>query len=111
MNAPMTSKLSVKENVSKEKLMDDLRMVVADAEELLKATTNQAGEQIAAARSRASDSLRLVKTRLAEAQTSTVERIKVAAQTPDKYVHEKPWQSVGIAATVGILIGVLIGRS
>jgi len=110
MNVPMTTKLSVVENASKEKLMEDLRMVVADAEELLKATANQAGDQIASVRSKASDSLRAAKARLAEAQTSAVERIKVAAQTPDHYVHEKPWQSIGIAATVGILIGVLIGR-
>ena len=110
MNAPMKSKLSVVEHVSKEKLMEDLRMVVADAEELLKATTNQAGEQIAAVRAKANDSVRVAKARLAEAQGSAIERIKLAAQTPDNYVHEKPWQSVGIAATVGILIGVLIGR-
>ena len=110
MNAPMTTKLSVVENVSKEKLIEDLRTVVADAEELLKATANQAGDQIAAVRSKANDSLRAAKARLADAQASTVERIRVAAQTPDHYVHEKPWQSVGIAATVGILIGVLISR-
>ncbi|MFZ5523278.1 MAG: DUF883 family protein [Pseudomonadota bacterium] len=106
----MTTKLSVVENISKEKLMEDLRMVVADAEELLKATASQAGEQIAVVRNRASDSLRAAKARLAEAQATAVERIKVAARTPDNYVHEHPWQSVGIAATVGILIGVLIGR-
>ena len=111
MNAPMTTKLSVVENVSKEKLMEDLRMVVADAEELLKATANQAGDQIASVRSKASDSLRAAKARLAEAQTSAVERIKVAAQTPDHYVHENPWQSVGFAAAVGVLIGVLIARN
>ncbi|MGC2049256.1 MAG: DUF883 family protein [Gallionella sp.] len=111
MNAPMKSKLSVVEHVSKEKLMEDLRMVVADAEELLKATTNQAGEQIAAVRAKANDSVRVAKARLAEAQGSAIERIKLAAQTPDNYVHEHPWQSVGIAATVGILIGVLIGRN
>ena len=110
MNAPMTTKLSVVENVSKEKLMEDMRMVVADAEELLKATANQAGDQIASVRSKANDSLRAAKARMAEAQASAVERIKVAAQTPDHYVHDKPWQSIGIAATVGILIGVLIGR-
>jgi len=98
------------EHVSKEKLMEDLRMVVADAEELLKATTNQAGEQIAAVRTKAGDSLRVAKSRLADAQASAVERIKLAAQTPDVYVHENPWRSVGIAATVGVLIGVLISR-
>lgn len=109
MNAPMTTNLSVIQ-VPKEKLMEDLRLVVSDTEELLKVTANQAGEQIAAVRTKASDSLRLAKARMAEAQASAVERIKIAAQTPDHYVHEKPWQSVGIAATVGILIGVLIAR-
>jgi ElaB/YqjD/DUF883 family membrane-anchored ribosome-binding protein len=83
---------------------------VADAEELLKATTNQAGEHIAAVRSKAGDSLRVAKARLADAQASAVERFKMAAQTPNDYVHENPWQSVGIAAAVGILIGVLISR-
>jgi len=110
MNAPMTTRLSVVENVSKEKLMEDLRMVVADAEELLKATANQTGEQIASVRMKAGESLRAAKVRLAEAQASAIERMKVAAQTPDNYVHEHPWQSVGIAATVGILIGALITR-
>jgi len=37
---------------SKEKLMEDLRLVVSDAEELLRATANQAGEGAAAARAR-----------------------------------------------------------
>jgi ElaB/YqjD/DUF883 family membrane-anchored ribosome-binding protein len=110
MNAPMTNKLSAVDNASKERLMEDLRMVVADAEELMKATANQAGEQVSTVRNKASESLRVAKARLAEAQASAVERLKVAAKTPDHYVHDKPWQSVGIAATVGILIGVLIGR-
>jgi len=108
MNAPMTTKLSVVENVFKERLMEDLRMVVADAEELLKAIANQTGEQIASVSMKAGESLRAAKSRLAEAQESAIDRIKVVAQTPDNYVHEYPWQSVGIAATVGILIGALI---
>lgn len=57
MNTPMTNKLSVVEHVSKEKLMEYLGMVVADAEELLKATSSRAGEQITVARSKANDSL------------------------------------------------------
>jgi ElaB/YqjD/DUF883 family membrane-anchored ribosome-binding protein len=111
MNAPMTTKLSVMDRVSKDKLMDDLRMVVADTEDLLKATANQAGEQVTAVRNRANDSLRAAKASLADAQASAVEKMKEAAQVPDKYVHDNPWQSAGIAATVGILIGVLISRS
>jgi len=33
-----------------------------------------------------------------------------AAQQADQFVHEKPWQAVGIAAAVGLVAGLLIGR-
>ena len=98
------------EHVSKEKLMEDLKVVVADAEELLKATANQTGERIAAARTRAEESLRAARVRLAEAQASLVKQVRVAAKTTDDYVHENPWQAVGIAAAVGLVLGALISR-
>lgn len=105
MNTQVTA-----EHVSKEKLMEDLKVVVADAEELLKATANQTGERIAAARAKAEDSLRAAKVRLAEAQAAVVKQVKVAAKTTDDYVHENPWQAVGIAAAVGLVLGALISR-
>lgn len=110
MNAPGTASEMTAEQVSKEKLMEDMRVVVADAEELLKATANQTGERIAAARARASESLQVAKARLAEAQASVVEKVKVAAKTTDVYVHDNPWQSVGIAAALGLALGALISR-
>lgn len=58
--------------VSTDKLKEDLRTVVADMEELLKATANQTGERIAAARVKAGESLRSAKVRLAEAQAAVV---------------------------------------
>lgn len=97
-------------NTSKDKLVEDLRMVVADAEELLKATANQTGERIAAARARAGESLQVAKARLDEAQAAVVERTKVAARATDDYVHDNPWQAIGIAATVGLILGALISR-
>ncbi|MEO6423453.1 MAG: DUF883 family protein [Candidatus Nitrotoga sp.] len=96
--------------ISKEKLMDDLRIVVADAEELLKATANQTGERITAARVRAGESLQSAKTRLANTQVAMMEKTKAAAAATDDYVHVNPWQAIGIAAAVGILLGVLISR-
>ena len=98
------------EQVSREKLMADMRLVVADAEELLKATASQTGERIAAARARASESLQMAKARLAETQATVVEKVKVVAKSTDDYVHEKPWQSVGMAAAAGLVIGALISR-
>ena len=97
-------------NASKDKLVEDLRIVVADAEELLKATANQTGERIAAARARAGESLQVAKARLDEAQTAVVERTKVAARATDDYVHDNPWQAIGVAATIGLILGALIAR-
>lgn len=95
---------------SKDKLVQDFRAVVADAEELLKATASQAGEKVAVARERIQDSLHNAKVKLAEAEDVIVQRSKQAARATDDYVHENPWQAVGIAAGFGLVIGLLIGR-
>lgn len=101
---------SVEGDVSKEKLMQDLRVVVADAEELLRATAGQAGDKVASARERIQDSLANARERLVAAEQVVVEKTKQAAKATDDYVHENPWKSVGIAAGVGMIIGMLISR-
>lgn len=97
-------------DVSKGKLMQDLRVVVADAEELLRVTAGQAGEKASAARERIQENLAAAKERLAVAQESLVAQTKQAAKVTDEYVHENPWKSIGIAAGVGLVVGVLISR-
>ena len=62
------------------------------------------------ARAKAEESLAAAKVKLADAQDALIEKGKVAAQATDDYVHEKPWHAVGIAAGVGLVIGLLIGR-
>lgn len=96
--------------VSKEKLMQDLRIVVADAEELLRATASQAGEKVSAARERIQGHLGAAKERLEDAEAMMIEKTKAAALVTDEYVHEHPWHAVGIAAGVGLVIGMLISR-
>lgn len=96
--------------VPKEKLMDDLRLVVADAEELLRATANQAGEGAAAARTRIQKSLHVAKERLVDAEEAMIERTQQAVEDTDRYVHDNPWQAVGISAVVGVIVGILISR-
>jgi ElaB/YqjD/DUF883 family membrane-anchored ribosome-binding protein len=95
---------------SKEKLMDDLQMVVADAEELLRATSSQAGDSAVAARARIQKSLQVAKERLIDAEEAAVERTRQAAKATDEYVHENPWKAIGISACVGAIIGMLIAR-
>jgi len=96
--------------VTKEQLIDDFKVVVADAEALLKATANQGGEKLAEVRAKAEESLRVAKDKMAEAQAALLVKSKAAAKATDVYVHENPWRAVGVAAGVGLVIGLLIGR-
>lgn len=96
--------------VTKEKLVSDIMLVIGDAEELLSATASQAGEKIGAARSRMQESLRQAKKRVAEAGGVAADRAKDAARATDAFVHEHPWQAVGLAAAVGLVLGMLISR-
>ena len=96
--------------VPKDKLMEDLRLVVADAEELLHATANQAGGESAAARSRIQNSLQVVKGRMVDAETALIERTQQAVKDTDQYVHDNSWQAVGMSAIAGVLVGILIAR-
>ena len=97
-------------DVSKEKLVADLKIVIADAEELLRATAAQAGEKVSAARERIQASLATAKVKLTEAERALLEKTKLAAKATDQYVHENPWRAVGIAAVAGLVLGVLISR-
>jgi ElaB/YqjD/DUF883 family membrane-anchored ribosome-binding protein len=97
-------------DVSREKLASDLRIVVADAEELLRVTAGQMGEKAVVARERIQESLRVAKDKLARAEEAVIDKTKAAARATDDYVHDHPWGAVGIAAAVGLVIGMLISR-
>lgn len=96
--------------VTKGQLIHDFKVVVADAEALLKATAGQGGEVVAAARARAEESLAFAKAKMSEAEAALLAKSKAAAKATDEYVHGHPWQAIGIAASVGVVIGLLIGR-
>jgi len=100
----------MKTEVTTDKLMEDLRLVVSDAEELLKATAGLAGENVNNARARAEDSVRAARARIADAGHVVAEQTREAAKAADDYLRENPWTAVGIAAAVGIVIGVLMNR-
>lgn len=96
--------------VNKDKLIDDLRVVIADAEELLRMTADQAGESAADLRSRVQARMNQAKADLVHLQEAAVAQVKAAGHATDEFVHGNPWKSIGIAASAGLLIGLLIGR-
>jgi ElaB/YqjD/DUF883 family membrane-anchored ribosome-binding protein len=91
-----------------DKLVDDLRVVMRDAEALLRATSAQTGEKIQEVRARAEESLKQARTRLAALEEEAYQRARDAAHATEDYVRENPWQSVGIAAGIGLLVGLLL---
>ena len=95
---------------ARDQLAADLKAVVSDAEALLQATKGEAGERIAAVRARAEESLKAAKSRLSEMEHSIVDQAKEATKAADDYVREHPWTAVGIAAAVGVVVGVLLAR-
>ena len=95
---------------NKEKLVSDMKVVVSDAEEILRATAGVAGEKVSELRERIIDRLRDAKVRIADAEEMLVDRTKAAARATDDYVNDNPWRAVGIAAGIGLLVGIIIGR-
>ena len=92
------------QKITRGKLVEDLKAVVADAEELLKATASQTGERIAAARAKAEESLKAAKARLAEQEGA------VMAKTTEDYVRANPCKAMGITAAIGFVLGILVAR-
>lgn len=110
MSSKTIDSISTGISVTKEQFMDELRSVVADAEDLLHATASQAGEGATIARARIQKSLQIAKERLAAAEDAVIERARQAAKVTDQYVHNNPWQSIGVSACAGVIIGMLVAR-
>jgi ElaB/YqjD/DUF883 family membrane-anchored ribosome-binding protein len=98
------------ERVSSEQLLDDLTVIVRDAENLLRATAAQGGEKVEAVRAKAEESLRQAKARLKTVEEEAVARARAIAGDADEYVRGNPWAAVGIAAGIGLVLGLLMAR-
>jgi ElaB/YqjD/DUF883 family membrane-anchored ribosome-binding protein len=93
-----------------EKLVTDVKVLVNDTEELVKATASQAGEKIVDIRNRAQEAVANLKPQLAQLETAVVSKAKSTATATHAYIDENPWSAIGISAGIGLVIGLLIGR-
>ena len=75
------------DSVTKDKLVADFKVVVADAEELLRATAGQAGDKAAELRGRLQEHLARAKDSLADAQAAVVDKAKQVGHATDDYVR------------------------
>lgn len=102
--------MATETQAARDKLVEDFKVVIQDAEELLKATASQTGDKITAVRARAEENLREARRRLSEMEGTLIERTRAAAKATDELVHENPWKSVAVGTAVGFLLGMLSSR-
>jgi len=93
-----------------QQLVSDMKSAIADAEDMLHATADQAGDKIASMRARIQERLKGARERLADAEAILITKTRAAARATDAYVHESPWTAIGIAASLGLVLGVILGR-
>lgn len=92
------------------RLAEEMRTLVSDAEEMLRAASKQGGEHLGAARERLERSVSVAKSELANLEHAVLERARRTARETDEYVHDHPWTAVGVGAGIGLLLGLLLGR-
>lgn len=95
---------------TREKLVSDFKTLLDDVEELLGATSGQAGEKAREVRLRIEQRIDEGKKSLADAEVLLMGKGKEAMDSADKYVRENPWNAIGIAAGVGLIVGLLVRR-
>lgn len=96
---------------SRDRLLDDIKMVMREAEELLRSTSQQAGEGYQAARERFESTLSSAKVSLSELEEQVSATAREKMESTDRYVKENPWQAVAVGALAGIALGVVLGIS
>ena len=96
---------------ARDKLVDEFSAVLAEAEEMLKRAATETGDKARDLRSQVETKLLRAKLSLQELEGQAVDQAKAAARATDDYVHDNPWQAIGIAAVIGIAVGLLMNRS
>ena len=95
---------------SQDQLLEEFQALVRDTEQLLQHSASLAGEQAEELREQIRSSLGRARTTLHNAEGALLERGKAAVQATEGYVQTHPWQTLGVAAAIGLLLGMLISR-
>ena len=93
-----------------ENLLNELKRILHAAEEFAEATARDTGDKLGEARKQFAATLKDAHRHVGDAESLVRAKAKAAAATTDAYVRTNPWKSVGVGASVGLILGMLIGR-
>lgn len=94
----------------KDRLVRDLKSVVADADDLLQEVGSSTADEFAAARTRIEDRLRQARSRLDHARTAISRKAGDAVDATQEYARENPWKAFGLPAVAGLVVFLLVSR-
>jgi ElaB/YqjD/DUF883 family membrane-anchored ribosome-binding protein len=89
---------------------NDVKTLVKDAQALFLAAAALTGEKADEVRSRGMRMLDAALVKAQNVQTSAIVAGKEMAASADDYVKENPWRAITVAAGLGVLAGVILGR-
>jgi ElaB/YqjD/DUF883 family membrane-anchored ribosome-binding protein len=104
------SQTTVQLALGKQKIIEDIKMLLNDSEELLRLSATLPGEGVDALRSRLRDHVDTARSALEDAQANAQSRYRAGVDCTEKYVRDNPWQALGVAAGIGFFVGILISR-
>lgn len=99
-----------KPEVQQDEFIENVKESLDSAEKLLREAADATGDKAAELRENAMRSLRRTREALYDTQDALVERGRRAARVTDDYVHDNPWQAIGMAGIAGLMIGMLMCR-
>ncbi|MDD0843907.1 DUF883 family protein [Pseudomonas sp. Gutcm_11s] len=91
-------------------LSAEFQTLVHDTESLLRQTSEVAGHQVQELRAKIGDNLTRARGLLKETEQSLEQQGRIAVEKTEEYVQQHPWQTIGVAAGVGFLLGLLASR-
>jgi ElaB/YqjD/DUF883 family membrane-anchored ribosome-binding protein len=89
-----------------EELVNDLKVLVRNAEALMEASAGRGGERLAELRARLTAALESAKGTCADLEDKTEETTSAV----DRCIRSHPYETIGVAFGLGLLLGVLFGR-
>ncbi|MFA7503844.1 MAG: DUF883 family protein [Burkholderiaceae bacterium] len=94
----------------RDSLVEDFSALLAEAEDLLKNASEETGDKAQALRQQVEARLLNARLRLQELEDDAVTKARAASRATDDYVHDHPWQTVGVVAAVAFVAGLLLNR-
>jgi len=104
------SQTTVQLALGKQKIIEDIKVLLNDSEELLRLSATLPGEGVEALRTRLRDHVDTARNALDDAQANAQSKYRAGIDCTEKYVRDKPWEALGVAAGIGFFLGILISR-